>query len=92
MENGHVFTDGHCRDQTIDETSNGLATAPTTPVEHRRGVKIRWLAMHHARTTEQPAKLVKMQLIAGASENLHEDGIADGNIGIQQTVDLVADL
>ncbi len=87
VEQFGVGPDGHGSDQTVDDLSDGLTSSSTSPVESCCLVVVGRCRREHHRSAEKTSQLIEMVFVSGASEHLHGNGVADGELSIEQTIE-----
>jgi hypothetical protein len=75
MEQRSVVPNRNSRDQAVDQPTYGLAPLATLPIQIDRNDEVLRLAMEHRCSTQQAAKLSKVQVVSCAGKDLHNDGI-----------------
>lgn len=91
MENRHGGSDGGRGNEAIDQLPDGLTSSTACTVERGSLFVIGWFGRNEGSSSEQPAKVAEMLLIPCASQHLHPDGVARGDLAVQEGVDAVAD-
>jgi len=91
VEHGDAVSNSDPGDQAVDEPPDGLATAPAATVETCRHLEVDALGAQRRSPSEEPTELVEMVVVASSGQDLHANGVADGDVSIQKFVDPLAD-
>ena len=84
VEQRQLLPDGHGGDQA----GHGLTLLLATPLDQRCHLVILGEAVAHACPEQDLAQLDQVLGIPSSRQHLHQDGVADGDVAIQQPVDL----
>ncbi len=81
----------HRSDEAVDELADCLPSTATHSVEPSCFVIVSRCGRKHGGSVDQSSQLREMAVVSGAGEDLHRDCVADGEVGVEQSVDGVAD-
>jgi hypothetical protein len=86
VEDRKVTANSHGSDQTINEFAYGMSLLATGSVKHRCSIIVPRLHGKGCCSGQEAAQLLKVLLVAGASEHFHSNYVACRDFGGKQIV------
>lgn len=90
MEDRERAPDGDSADKAVDELSHRFSLPTACSVQGRGGLKVAGLRRNDGGPSQQASEIGQVLLVAGPRQYFHSDGVARGNILVQERVDSVA--
>ena len=91
VEKRELLSDRDGGDQAVDQAANRLTALSAQLIDGGGRLIVLGTAVAHAGDAQESAKLDEVIRIASPCQYLHQDSVADGDLGIEEAVHLFAD-